>query len=107
MDKELESLQAEHKQLHKQLSKIRHFIKGTIMECKRTCGKPTCKCAKEQKHTAYYLSISRENKTLLIYIPQSSLKLANKWADNYKKLKSIIDRLAMINIQILKSKPRG
>ena len=108
MDKELESLQAEHKRLRKHLSNIRHFIKGSIMECQRTCGKPTCKCSKGHKHIAYYLSLKRENKTLLIYIPRSSLKLANKWADNYKRLKSIIDALAMLNLEILKkSKPQG
>ena len=108
MNKELESLQAEHKRLRKQFSNIRHFIKGSIMECNRTCGKPTCKCSKGHKHIAYYLSLTRENKTLLIYIPHSSLKLANKWADNYKRLKSIIDALAMLNLEILKkSKPHG
>ena len=107
MDKELESLEAGRKDLRKQLSRIRHFIKGTVMECERTCGKPTCICTKGQKHIAHYLSVSIENKTSLIYLPKSSLKLAHKWSNNYKKVKDLIERLAMLNIEILKSKPRG
>jgi len=108
MDKELESLQTESRQLRKQLSRIRYFIRGTLMKCKRTCGKPTCKCTKGQKHIAYYLSLTRENKTSLIYVPRASLKKADKWINNYKKLKELLEKLAMLNIQILKkSKPQG
>ena len=107
MDKELQTIQAERKEVRKQLSRIRYFVRGSIMECERTCGKPTCKCAKGQKHIAYYLSLKKENKTLLIYLPRSSLKLANKWIDNHKKLKELIDKLLMLNIEVLKSKPQG
>ena len=109
MDKNVESLQAERKKLRKHLlSTIRHFIKGSIVKCDRTCGTPTCKCAKGQKHIAYYLSLNKEGKTLLYHIPRSCLQTANKWANNYKRLKNIIDALSMLNIQILKrAKPRG
>lgn len=105
---DLGELLARRKSLKIRLSKTGDFIKGTIMEYKIKCGKPTCRCRQGQGHTAYYLSIRHKNKTKNVYLPLDLLDKARQQSKNYSKIKELVEELSLLNVEILKkSKPRG
>ena len=106
MDKPLGDLLAKRKSLKIQLSKTGNFIKGTIMAYKIKCGKPTCRCATGEGHLAYYLSIRHKNKTKNVYLPLELLDKARLESKNYNKIKELVEKLGLLNVEILKSKPR-
>ena len=49
------------------------FIKGSVYELKRKCGKPRCKCALGELHGQMVVSSSEKGKTKLRVIPHGFL----------------------------------
>ncbi len=80
---------------------IRDFLIGSVVKYRLKCGK-NCTCNKGKKHIKFYLSITRNGKTKLFYLPPKSVKQAKKMSQNYKKLKSIIEKFSQINYENLK-----
>lgn len=91
--------------LWKQIVNIGGFIRGSIVVLKRPCIYKGCKkCKSGIKHPTTYYSISRKNKTTLIYLPKYIQDEIRQLIANYRKLMAIIDELSEINIQIIKIK---
>ena len=92
----------------KLLSKIKSLddiIKGSIYEMKRFCGKKNCRCIKTNTpHKSLFLSFRYNGKTNLIPIKKEQIPEIKKKIRNYKELKKAIDKLAMINANLLKYK---
>ncbi|MEA3272719.1 MAG: DUF6788 family protein [Patescibacteria group bacterium] len=64
------------------------FIQGSLFEMARVCGKATCKCStKGEKHVSLYLTISRDKKKRMIYIPKRLEKQAQEMVKAYQKTK--------------------
>lgn len=105
MEPDLGELLAKRKSLKIRLSKTGNFIKGTIMEYKVKCGKPTCHCSRGEGHIAYYLSIRYRGKTRNVYLPLNLLDKARLQSRNYKKVKELVENLSLLNVEILKKSP--
>ena len=91
--------------LWKQLVYIGSFIRGSKVILKRPCIYKGCKkCKSGVRHPTTYYSISRKNKTTLIYLPKFIQNEVKQLIINYRKLLSIIDELSEINIEIIKTK---
>jgi len=78
------------------------IIKGSLVELKRVCGKPNCRCQKGQKHASWYLSQSRAGKTKMIYIPKKFEKQAKEAVKRHKQLLRIVEELSELNIKTIK-----
>ena len=81
--------------------KIEHVIRGSIVEMKRVCGKPSCRCHKGSKHRSIYISQSEKGKTRMVYVPKRSEKEAIRLVQNYQRLKVILNRASEYNIMLL------
>ena len=54
---------AQERQWRSKLAQIvaqQGFIRGSLLERQRVCGKPNCRCTRGHKHKALYLVISRQ-----------------------------------------------
>jgi hypothetical protein len=76
--------------LLRQLASVGPVMRGTIV----TNGK---------KHRQPYFSLSKDNRTHLIYLGNRRLSVAGKLSENYKKLSQIIEEMTMINMALLKN----
>jgi len=98
-----------YQQRAKTLQKIRsldNVIKGSIIEYKRFCGNKNCVCARTNTpHASMFLSFKYQGKTRLIPIKEHQIPQIKASIRNYKELKAAIDELAMINAELLRSKP--
>ncbi len=106
----LNSLYTRRKTLREELCKLGPFLRGSIVEYKRTCGKPNCKCQRGYLHTCSYFSSRIHNKTQMLCLPKripEIKKEAISWCSNYKRAKEIMEELTLINLNILKEKIRS
>ncbi len=105
--KTLKELYAQRKLLHKKLNSLCPIVRGVVVESLRICGKPNCKCQRGEKHKSNYFTRSVHSKTLRFYLPPEVVEEIKLWCNNYKELKTIVEELSEINIEILRRKIRS
>jgi hypothetical protein len=89
---------------HRELLNIGYICKGSIVPSYRKCGKPYCKCAKNQnaKHGPYWLWTRKEKgKTVTKPLSKKQIKLCGEFIQNSKKLEKIIKEMREISIEAL------
>ncbi len=100
---QLVKLEAEKFRLWKQLRNYGEFMRGSMVTLNRRCTYKGCrKCAEGTKHPTTYYSISRKNKTELIYLPERIQARVKKLIENYRRMNSIIDSISELTIGIVK-----
>jgi len=100
---ELVRLQAEKFRLWKQLRNYGEFMRGSMVTLKRPCTYRGCrKCAEGTKHPTTYYSISRKNKTELIYLPKRIQARVKRLIENYHRMNSLTDRISELTLGIVK-----
>ncbi len=77
----------------KKIKNIGPVMRGSLVGYQRTCGYKNCKCAKGQKHSAYYFSRRLDGKTKLSHISKNQVDQVKTWRDNYTLLMSLVDEL--------------
>lgn len=90
----------------KDIPRIEEILRGSIVVVKRYCGKANCRCQKGHKHRSLYISQSNNGRSRLIYIPQHSEKEVRRLIDNYHKLKSVMEEISRINMQLVRGRVR-
>ena len=58
----------------------------------------------EKKYSGNYFSTSINKKTKLYYLGNEKIKKAKEYHENYLKLKSIIDEMTVVSMELLKLK---
>lgn len=81
------------KQILARIQAIGPVVHGSLVEAKRTCGKKGCKCARGQRHTAFYLSRRIEGKTRLEHVSRANVETVRRWQKNYERLLALIEEL--------------
>jgi hypothetical protein len=100
--KTLKVLKRQKELLAKTMPKTMEVIKGTMVEMKKACGKPNCKCMRGEKHKALYVSQYVNGKPKMLFIPKAQEKRIRQCVENYKKIKRSINELSAINLEIIK-----
>jgi hypothetical protein len=62
------------------------LIRGTLLLRERVCGKPTCHCAKGERHVSLHLQISRNGKPQQVIVPRGMEDQVREWVANYHVL---------------------
>ncbi|MBV8846689.1 MAG: hypothetical protein JO307_28105 [Bryobacterales bacterium] len=107
------SLLALHKRregLTKVLPPLSEILRGSLMERYMTCGNPSCKCARGERHgPVWYLSVtldqSRRNGST---VPADQVEQVRRWIENYRRVKEQLEKISDINRELLRrQKTRG
>lgn len=72
------------------------FMKGTVYEQRRKCGKPGCRCTTGELHASMILSRSEEGRTKLAAIPSGYLKDYQVLTERYQRFRRARARLGQI-----------
>lgn len=62
------------------------LIRGTLLLRERTCGKPSCHCAKGERHVSLHLQVSRGGKPKQVIVPRAMQEQVREWVANYQAL---------------------
>jgi hypothetical protein len=58
------------------------FLRGSLVEHARSCGKPTCRCQRGQLHRSLYLETRHQGQRLVLYIPRALEETVRLWVAN-------------------------
>lgn len=78
------------------------LLKGTLLEVRRTCGKPGCKCACGEKHTCWQVSASVEGKRRTWNVPRRYLVEVRRLTGNYRRFRRARAVWVRLNAGMLK-----
>jgi hypothetical protein len=71
------------------------LIRGTLLERLRSCGKPTCRCAKGgPKHRAVSLVLSANGKLRQLHVPAEWEQRVRQWVANQRTLRGLLAELS-------------
>ena len=80
----------------------RAIKKATIPEC----GKPSCRCAQGLRHEALAFTYKLKGRSMLLHVPKAMAREARQAAADYAKLKKLVERLSMNNLERFRLKTR-
>jgi hypothetical protein len=69
------------------------FLRGSLVERRRRCGKPTCRCRQGQLHASLYLAIRHRGRRALLYIPRPLEETVRLWLHNGRRLREQLEAL--------------
>jgi hypothetical protein len=87
---------APERQARSQLAQLitqQPFLRGSLVEGTRSCGKPTCRCQRGQRHRSLYLAIRHHDRRALLYIPRALEATVRQWVDNGRRLAQQVQAL--------------
>jgi len=70
------------------------LLHGTLQERRQTCGKPTCRCARGQKHLALYLVVRQQGQLRQLYVPKDWEERVRQWVANDQALRGLLRELS-------------
>jgi hypothetical protein len=86
------------------LPPVAEILRGSLMERYVTCGNPSCKCARGEKHgPTWYLSVTLgPGRTTGSIIPEEKVDQVRGWIENYHQLKDHLEKISDINRELLR-----
>ena len=90
--------------LVKLLPPVGEVLRGSLIERYVTCGNPSCKCARGERHgPVWYLSVTLgPGRTAGGTIPAEQLEQVREWIANYQKVKQHLEGISEINRELLR-----
>ena len=81
------------------------FLRGSLVERARSCGKPTCRCQKGQLHRSLYLATRHQGRRALLYVPRALEQAVRQWVQNGRSLSQQAQDLHQLQLdQLLRRK---
>ena len=62
------------------------FLRGSLVERARSCGKPTCRCRQGHLHRSLYLAVRHHDRRALLYVPRPLEDTVRQWVQNGRRL---------------------
>jgi hypothetical protein len=77
------------------------FLRGSLVERGRRCGKPTCRCRQGQLHRSLYLAVRHRDRRVLLYIPRPLEETVRLWLHNGRRLREQLEALNQLQLEEL------
>jgi hypothetical protein len=84
-----------------QLITERPFLRGSLVERARSCGKPTCRCQRGHLHRSLYLAVRHHDQRALLYIPRALEPTVRQWVANGRLLSQQLQALNQLQLEQL------
>jgi hypothetical protein len=78
------------------------MIRGSLIELRRRCGKPNCRCSEGEPHISQALSYSHNGKTQIITLPVKEIRFVKAALKRYQQALSKLEKHALDGIEELK-----
>lgn len=78
--------------------------RGSLSVREKVCGKPNCRCARGDKHLAFYLVASEDGKPRQLFVPRKLEREARECIDAYQEVRELLEELSQIHWAKLKQR---
>ena len=98
------ALRQRRRGLVKLLPPAGEVLRGSLVERYVTCGNPSCKCARGERHgPMWYLTVTLgPGRTTGGIISADQVEQVRRWIENYHRLKEDLERISEINRELLR-----
>ena len=84
------------------------FMRGSVNSVCANCQRASCICAKKTSCKSYRLTYKdSQQRTRIVYIPQSKLGQVKRMIANYAKWRKTMEQLMETNVEMFKAESRG
>lgn len=79
------------------------LLRGSLIESRRSCGKPSCRCRTDprHKHQSLYFGVTTRGKTQMIYVPPEWEPRVREWVDRYHQVRNVLEKLCQACVRRL------
>lgn len=99
---------AKGKRVLEQIRSIGPFLPASMTVTKKKCGNPNCRCAKHgPMHETALLTWKQGNTTQTLYVPRELRAEVAAWIAQWRKLKSLIEKMGDAQKQFLKTQRKN
>ena len=83
----------------RQLLNVPGLLRASIIQMKKRCGKPYCRCAKAKRHwhLSWCVGQSRGGRPRMKYIPAELLPEVRLWVGRYREARKLLDEVSNEN----------
>jgi ADP-heptose:LPS heptosyltransferase len=90
-EQEIAAMQERLRELHAELATLGPVMRGSVVNI-------------GTKTKQYYFSLSKDKKTVLLFLGKKRVDRAREYSANYKRLLDIVEEMTIINMKLLKAK---
>ena len=105
----LDALHAQRQQLHAQIAALGDLRPGSLTESYRSCGKPTCHCARKgaRGHSQWLLTYRVGGKTRTRVVPRAALAETRAQIAECQRLRELVAELIEVSEQVCKARAQA
>lgn len=79
-----------------QLASQRGLLRGNLLERRRVCGKPNCRCARGELHASLYLVFSEGGKLRQLFVPKTWEPVVRQWVRDYHDARQLLEAISRL-----------
>lgn len=88
-----------------QLPPLAEMVRGSLVERRLRCGKPTCHCTGGEGHRVWYLTVSfARGRTEQVTVPEALVPAVQRWLKNYHRWWDGLEEVSAINRELLRKR---
>ena len=72
------------------------FLRATLNPRHKVCGKPGCRCARGERHSALYVVAREDGKSHQLFVPRSLEPQARQWVASYQRIRELLEELSRL-----------
>ena len=105
----LDALHAQRQQLLDQIAALGDLRPGSLTESYRSCGKPTCHCAKKgaRGHSQWLLTYRVGGKTRTRVVPRAALEETRAQIAECQRLRELVAELIEVSEQVCQARAQA
>lgn len=103
-------MSAQERAFRSRLAKMVHeqpMIHATLNPRLVTCGNPSCRCARGERHPALYLVFQRDGRRHQLFVPASLEAQVRQWVETDRRVRSLLDEVSRLTLERLQALKKG
>jgi hypothetical protein len=101
-DKRLEVIRSKRQERLAELARTGPVIVGSLARVGVRCGKPGCRCARAEPHTAYVLTSKVKGKTKTVHVPVGMVEEVRSWVEQHRQMKRLVREISALGEQLIR-----
>lgn len=96
-------IRQQRRQIARKLGADGEILKGSLIERFTVCGRPGCRCLKDEKHGPYlYVSVFDGKQSRQVYVPRLMRVEVRRWVNNAQRLAAAVGTLSALNMELIR-----
>lgn len=82
----------------------RGLLRGNLLQRRRVCGKPHCRCTRGELHASLYLVFSEGGKLRQLCVPRAWEARVRQWVAEYHDARRLLEQISRLYFEKLRQR---